>query len=132
MQTRAILFVAGLLLFANVGNAQAGGLFGKIFGHGCCESSCCEPTCCEAEPTCCAEEVTCCQPEPTCCAEEPTCCAPEPTCCESSCCHKRGGLLKKFFGFFKHKKNHCCEPACGCEPTCEASCAVEPSCGCSH
>jgi hypothetical protein len=131
MQTRAILFVAGLLLFANVGNAQAGGLFGKIFGHGCCESSCCEPTCCEAEPTCCAEEVTCCQPEPTCCVEEPAC-GCEPTCCETSCCHKRGGLLKKFFGFFKHKHNNCCEPACGCEPTCEASCAVEPSCGCSH
>ncbi len=94
------------IVVIGVSSAQAGGLFARFGGAGCCEPACCEPACCE--PAAC---------EPACC--EPAAC--EPACCEPACCDPCGG--KGGCGLFAglrarlaaKKAAKCCEPAC-CEP----------------
>lgn len=108
------IFAIAALLFSGASTANAG-LFSGCGSCGC-------------EPTCGAPAVvwgTCCTATPSWCD-----CADS---CASSCCKKRGGLLKKLFSR-KNRCSSCCDP-CGdcCEPTCGAPadcCGAAPSCGC--
>ena len=145
MKMRVYVLIALAAFVVAAADSADAGLFGRLRGGDCCQTSCCDDggflsglrdrgddCCCETvccEPVCCEPAPTCCEPEPVCCEPAPTCCEPEPCCCEEKKC----GLLSRLRGLRK-KDDCCCEsaPACECTAATECGCSapVVSDCGC--